>query len=217
MDSHSLGDPMKQLTRRQREKQRHRKEILDIAEAVFSKKGYHKSTIREIAKKAEFATATIYKFFKNKEDLYTQMILEKTIDFVTFVKTEVGKETTTLTKMEKSIRAKISYFLANVSFVTIYFAETRGSGFSIHASLDKRMRKEYDNLIQFVADLFDKGIKQKVFFKAAPYDLALALDGLTNAFLFSWLESEDKNDDALLNKLPTIQEIFFGQVGLKKP
>ena len=208
---------MKQLTRRQKEKQRHRREILHIAETVFSEKGYHTAAIREIAKRAEFPTATIYKFFKNKEDLYAQMILEKAGEFVAFVKAEVAKETTVLTKIEKSIEAKISFFLTNVPFVRIYFAERRSPGFSIHASLDKRISKEYEDLTQFVAHLFDKGIKQKGLAKVDPYDLALALDGLTNAFLFSWLEFGDENKESLLNKLPVIKQIFFEQVGLKRP
>ena len=207
---------MKQLTRREREKERHRKELLHIAETVFSEKGFFKSTIREIAKTAEFATATIYKLFENKEDLYTQMIHDKTGEFVAFVKSEVAKETTIPMKIEKSIEAKISFFLANVSFVRIYFAERSGPAFNIHASLDKKINKEYEDLTQFIAQLFAKGIKQKVFLKAYPHDLALALDGLTNAFLFSWLKFGAKNKESLLNKLPVIKQIFFEQVRLKR-
>ena len=208
---------MKGPTRKEREKERHRREILHIAETVFSEKGYHKATVREIAKRAEFATATIYKFFKNKEDLYAQMILDKAHEFVAFVKSEVAKETTILMKVEKSIEAKISFFLANVPFVRIYFVERRSPGFSIHASMDKRISKEYEDLTQFVAHLFAKGTQQKVFIKVDPYDLALALDGLTNAFLFSWLESGDENKEPLFNKLPVIKQIFFEQVRLKRP
>jgi TetR/AcrR family transcriptional regulator len=206
---------MKQLSRREREKQRHRSEILQVAEAVFSEKGFFKSTIREIAKKAEFATATIYKFFKNKEDLYTQMILETADEFVNFVKSEVSKETNIMSKVEKSIEAKMSFFLANISFVKIYFSETRGAGFSVHISLDKKIRKKYEELLQFVAQLFKEGIKEGIFIKTDPYDLALALDGLTNAFLFSWLESGNESKESLLKKLPAMKKIFFEQVRLK--
>lgn len=203
---------MKQLSRREKEKRRHRKEILDVAEGVFSKKGFFKSTIREIAKKAEFATATIYKFFKSKEDLYAQMILEKADEFVGFVRAEVSKETSVTRKVEKSIEARVGFFLANVPFVKIYFAATRGVGFSVHIGLDKQIRKQYEDLIQFVARLFKDGIKDGVFIKADPYDLALSLDGLTNAFMFSWLERKNESEESLLKKIPAMKKIFFEQV-----
>lgn len=206
---------MKQLSRKGREKQRHRSEILQVAEAVFSEKGFFKSTIREIARKAEFATATIYKFFKSKEDLYTKVIIENADEFVSFVESEVSKETSIMMKVEKSIEAKVGFFLANVSFVRIYFAQTRGAGFSIHMSMDKRIRKKYERLLQFVAQLFKDGIEEGIFIKANPCDLALALDGLTNAFMFSFLESRNESKESLLKKIPLMKKIFFEQVQLK--
>ncbi|MDY6842691.1 MAG: TetR/AcrR family transcriptional regulator [Thermodesulfobacteriota bacterium] len=206
---------MKKLSRKEREKYRHRSEILQVAETVFSKKGFYKSTMREIARKAEFATATIYKFFKNKEDLYARVILEKTDEFINFVKTEVSKETNIVMKVEKSIEAKVSFFLANVPFVKIYFAETRGGSYSIHVSLDKEIRSKYEDFLHFVAQLFSEGINDSTFVKVDPYDLSLALDGLTNAFLFFWLESMNGSKEWLLNKIPVIKKMFFEQVRLK--
>ena len=53
------------LSRREREKLRHRKEMLDAALKLFSEKGFHNVSMHEIAQKAEFAIGTLYKFFKN--------------------------------------------------------------------------------------------------------------------------------------------------------
>jgi AcrR family transcriptional regulator len=46
-----------------------RKQILDAATKVFSQSGYHKATIKQIAKEAAVADGTIYNYFKNKEEL----------------------------------------------------------------------------------------------------------------------------------------------------
>lgn len=46
-----------------------RERILRAALQVFSKKGYSKSTISEIAMLASVAEGTVYEYFKNKEDL----------------------------------------------------------------------------------------------------------------------------------------------------
>ena len=62
------------LPRRERERIRQRNEMLAAALALFSEKGYHNVSMQEIAEKAEFAVGTLYKFFKNKEDLYKALI-----------------------------------------------------------------------------------------------------------------------------------------------
>jgi len=43
--------------------------ILRSAEHVFAEKGYHQTTITDIARLANVAEGTIYEYFKNKEDL----------------------------------------------------------------------------------------------------------------------------------------------------
>ena len=55
--------------------------IIDAAIEVFSRKGYQESTISEIAGKANIAEGTIYQYFKNKEDLFFSIPIDKTIEF----------------------------------------------------------------------------------------------------------------------------------------
>ncbi len=57
------------LSRREREKEAHRQEILDAAIKVFAEKGFSSATLDEIAQEAEFSKGTIYLYFSNKEDL----------------------------------------------------------------------------------------------------------------------------------------------------
>ena len=53
--------PSETLPRREREKMRQRKEMLDAALDLFSEKGYHNASMQEIAHKSEFAIGTLYK------------------------------------------------------------------------------------------------------------------------------------------------------------
>src|SRR5512144_1398024 len=78
MKSEDLRLPMETCKppRREREKLRQRQDVLDVALCLFSEKGYHNVSMHEIAKEAEFAIGTLYKFFRNKEDLYKALILQ---------------------------------------------------------------------------------------------------------------------------------------------
>ena len=59
--------------RRERQKENLRQEIFDAASDLFSKEGYQNVSMRKIADKIEYSPATIYLYFKGKDDLLHQI------------------------------------------------------------------------------------------------------------------------------------------------
>lgn len=59
--------------RKEREKAALRKHILDAAGQLFREEGYDKTTMRKIAKRIEYNPATIYSYFKNKEEIFFEL------------------------------------------------------------------------------------------------------------------------------------------------
>lgn len=55
--------------RKEREKQEMRQRILDAAMKMFLKEGYEKTSIRNIAEAIEYSPATIYLYYKDKDEL----------------------------------------------------------------------------------------------------------------------------------------------------
>ena len=53
-----------------------RKKIFDAALRVFAQKGYHNATIDEIAALSGVGKGSVYRYFKSKEDLLTQLLTE---------------------------------------------------------------------------------------------------------------------------------------------
>ncbi|MFA8341558.1 MAG: TetR/AcrR family transcriptional regulator [Rhodothermaceae bacterium] len=45
------------------------KDIIESAIKIFAEKGFHNSKISDIAKEANVATGSVYRYFKNKEDI----------------------------------------------------------------------------------------------------------------------------------------------------
>jgi TetR/AcrR family transcriptional regulator len=180
------------IPRRERERLRKRKEILAEALALFSEKGYHNVSMAEIAEKAEFAIGTLYNFFKNKEDLYNALMLELADKFHEALTMAIHEPQDEIEKLRNYVRAKGDIFRANVAMIRLYFAQTRGASINFMAGLDSEIRKRRYAFMQDLASIFERGMKRKQFKKiAAPYHLAIALDSLTNAFLFLWLEAPE--------------------------
>ena len=182
------------LSRREREKLWQRREMLTAAIKLFSEKGYHSVSMQKIAKKSEFAIGTLYKFFQNKEDLYKSIIIEQADIFHEALTKALEEEDGEIEKLRKYVQVKGTVFMDNVSVVRLYFAETKGASFNIKAGLDKEIRENYERLLQELALIFETGIQKKKFQKIAePYQLAVSLDSLTNAFLHLWLEAPEKH------------------------
>lgn len=54
-----------------------REKILRAAEEVFAEKGFRGATMKDIAEKVNIQTPGLYYHFKNKEDIYTSLILDR--------------------------------------------------------------------------------------------------------------------------------------------
>ena len=194
------------LPRRERERLRQRQEMLTAALELFSEKGYHNVSMQEIAGKAEFAIGTLYKFFKNKEELYKALMLEQADRFHNTLTTALDEPEDEIEKLRNYIRVKGDLFRANISMVRLYFSETRGASFTIR-DFYPEIRIRYESFLRTLASIFEAGIKRKRFKKIAdPYHLALAMDSLANAFLFQWMEAPERHPypedpDIILNIL----------------
>jgi TetR/AcrR family transcriptional regulator len=201
------------LSRKERELQRHRQEILRVALKMFSESGFHGVTMNDIARESEFAVGTLYKFFKNKEDLYGALLMEKLdeIDQVLIGAIESGKDEI------DSIRAFVQNLLRlvrkNVKFFRIFHAEIHKAGFAAFADLDRKLKQGHERLLATLADIFERGIQRKVFKNLNPYLLTTALDGIIAGFMLQYFEHGDRYPfDA-----DTIMEIFFGSILLDQP
>ena len=195
-------------SRKEREYLRHRQEILKVALKLFSEKGFHNVSMHEIAEKSEFAVGTLYKFFSNKEDLYKALMLEASNMFHSSLMAALATSGNELEKIKACVKAKIKVFLDNLDYVRLYLAETRGAGFNVKAGLDTNTKVRYEEFIKKLAGIFESGIKKGLFKKFDSYLLAVALNDISNAFLFQHLEYPD----AHLFDADLIVNIFFYQI-----
>jgi len=176
------------LSRKEREYLARRAEILKTALELFSEKGFHNVSMHEIAEKSEFAVGTLYKFFSNKEDLYKALMLEASNVFHSSLMAALSTAGSEREKIRACVEAKIKVFLDNLDYVRLYLAETQGASFNVKAGLYPEIKAQYEEFLKQLARVFETGIKKRLFKKIDPYLLAVALDGILNAFLFQHIE-----------------------------
>jgi AcrR family transcriptional regulator len=126
----------KKREKKMREKMRE-KQIQEAAIAVFMDKGFNSATMEAIARKAELSPATIYLYFKNKDELYCSLNL-LTLQYL-HDQIQAVYEDDSLSVEEKILGlrdAMFNTFLYNpTNLRMIFHVQLNG----VHPTLDKRL------------------------------------------------------------------------------
>jgi TetR/AcrR family transcriptional regulator len=182
------GGELEKLPRRERQNRRQREEILRTALKLFSEKRYHNVSMHDIAREAEFGIGTLYKFFSNKEDLYRALIMELAEKFHHAIGQAVVQERNPLRAIKRCISVHEELFFDHLPVVRLYYAETKGARFNVKAGFDQDLLRLHEEGVKKLALVFERGVKEKIFRAIDPYHMALALEGVINAFLFRMME-----------------------------
>ncbi len=186
---------------------------MQTAVELFSTHGFHDVSMHMIAEESGFSTGTLYNFFQDKEDLYNTLVREYYLRFhEELVRVLDSREDEVeVERIRAYVSAKGRIFEHNRPILRIYFAETRKTSFDIKSGLDKELRSIHENTMLKLAGVFESGMRKGLFRRIMePYYLAVALAGLTNAFLFLWLEDPKKHPYS--RNVETIMQLVFRNI-----
>ncbi|MCG3128237.1 MAG: hypothetical protein CHACPFDD_03114 [Phycisphaerae bacterium] len=204
---------MGKVTRRERERQRHRREILAAAQDLFSRKGFDRTSMAEIADRAEFAVGTLYKLFEDKQALYRALILDTVREFEAALSAALNARGSEIEKLERYIETKADLFVRHIPTARLYFGQTAAAQCAPTVGLDRAARALYEKVLDRLESLFRAGIRRMLFVEVEPKMLALGLEGISNAFLPALVE---RPDDFSADEMAALtKKIFFGRVSLK--
>lgn len=165
-----MSGETKVLSRRQRERLRHKQEILNAALRLFSAKGFHNVSIQEIAAEAEFAIGTLYKFFPSKEALFDELVeasAQRIAVDMTAVLDQPGTEAERLRNYFRSLAGQLEQ---HASFIRLYISEMGMWGGKLAKEHDQPKVKTL--LSSKIRRLLDGGMR-KGLFRSVDVDVAV--------------------------------------------
>jgi len=186
----SICEQARKLSRKEREQEAHRREILDAAERVFIRKGYHGATVEEIAQEAEFAVGTLYNFFKNKEELYAKVLERIAQDFMDRFEATVLAQDDPKEAIAALVELRLTHFDEHSGFFRVFIETAPGSHMDPARALPESCKELYQRYLAHVSNIFEKGIEIEAFRNADPLYLALSLEGIANACAAYWARCE---------------------------
>jgi len=201
---------MEKLSRKEREYQMRREEILKAAERVFAQNGFHNSTVAEIAKESEFSIGTLYHFFKNKEELYYIMMIEKFDLLYSTLIAGVSKKTGCLDKLKCLVELVLSFIEKNIDFFKIFTRELNVLKPNMEDKLKEQLINKHFAYIKLISGVIKEGIDEGVIKEDNADDLSSALVGMMNVFSFNWIFNQKK--DSLSEKAAIIVNLFLNGV-----
>lgn len=98
------------MARRKKELQSvHRKNISMVAEQLFMEKGIENTSMNDIAKASGYSKATLYVYFKNKEELIGFLVLESMKKLYDYINSALKQSDDTKERYKKICYALVNY------------------------------------------------------------------------------------------------------------
>lgn len=150
--------------RREREKNERRESILSAAIRVYDKEGYHAITMDKIAEAAELARATLYLYFKTKDEIFIHAIVAYSAFFRQRLENLYAGRAQIRDNLLESLWFTFIEFYEKdrASFnATLYFHQSemiRNLPENLRMMLDRSGSRNYDYLSKIMAYGIDRGI-----------------------------------------------------------
>jgi len=173
------------LSRKERDRLRHKEEILAVALRLFSERGFHNVSVQEIAEESEFSVGTLYNFFESKELLFGALM----------------KSVSNYVKAHKQIIED------HTPTIRLYMSQDIPSVLTVRPDVEPKTDAVRDEIHQKLLKIFKSGIRKGIFRDINPWITALSLSAILESFVFAVIKSPGQI--SVEDGLSRIEEMFF--------
>lgn len=193
-------------SRKEREKQRHRQEILAAGLRLFAEKGFHNVSMQEIATAAEFATGTLYNFFASKEDLFFELMEASAADAWNLLLPTLDGPGDERHRLVRFIRLHERLARERGETIRLFLLESRGR--SVLGPRIEAKKKAFEKQVVFcLSEVIDAGIRKGLFNDVDPVIAARCLHAILEEMTLAAVEDPQAGD--LGADLKGVEALFF--------
>ncbi len=156
-----------------------RKRIVDAAGEIFSAKGYAAANMREIARAAGTSVGGVYLYFKNKEELYKNLVSEKRSYLASMIETSSAQARTAAEALSAFVNLYLDYALKHKEFILLHIRE---HGFAFGPEEKKRFFRRQVNHLE---KIIKKGVLAGEFRECSSRDLSKIIIGSLRGLIIS--------------------------------
>ena len=132
--------------------------IAQAAKEVFAERGYQRATLEEIAQRAGMSKATIYLYYRNKDDLFLHVVEELVNTVMAATAQEAATAKPPLEKLYSMVLGKVEFYEREREFFRIYLNEKQGLEVAPKDPHKKALQEMYLQDVQTLAGVVQEGI-----------------------------------------------------------
>lgn len=153
-----------------------RDEILEAAAQIISKKGFHATSMQDIAEAVELRKASLYHHVSSKQEILVDL-LDKGLDILILnMELVVRQEIPAEEKLKLAMQSYLDTLAENIELASVLLLE--------HRSLENKMRKQHvarrDRYEDYWLEIIKEGNSQGVFKCREPEMAIKAILGIAN-------------------------------------
>ncbi|MEO9165029.1 MAG: TetR/AcrR family transcriptional regulator [Aquihabitans sp.] len=197
-------------SRREQRRRQHqdfsREQFLDAAEEIFGRKGYHETTLKEVAEQAEFSVGSVYSFFDNKEDLFRQIFLRRGGEFMPEMRdllADVGDDP--IAKLHGLVDFQVEWFRRHPHFGRLYLRHSSATFLPTEGAHDAVLTSNHHESMTLQSELFRQGQAAGTLRSGDPEVLARLFSGIMTTF--QSLDPAVMSDDPSAAERMTLTEL----------
>lgn len=129
--------------------------ILTAAQSLFSQFGLKKVTMDEIAGQAHVSKATVYKYFRNKNDIFDKVVEMEAFELLRLIREAVDKAPTVESKFKAHLLTRMGKIHDLINFYRVT-QDSWGDFWPHLAENGQRFVKEEENIVR---DILQQGVR----------------------------------------------------------
>jgi TetR/AcrR family fatty acid metabolism transcriptional regulator len=188
-----------------------RESIIQAAIQVFGRKSFNDSNITEIAQKANVAEGTIYQYFKNKEDLFFSIPVEKTREFCNELDLHFQGIAGSLNQIRKFLWYYLYFFQTNPEYGKILLLEMRVNRSFLRTKTYGSFRKSTSRILEIIKEGQEEGVIRK---DANFYTIRQMILGTLEHIVTRWLLKGEKY--VLLDYYEDVSRLIIDGIALRE-
>ncbi|WP_102399522.1 TetR/AcrR family transcriptional regulator [Haloimpatiens massiliensis] len=176
-----------------------KKAIFESSVKVFSKYGYERATMDEIAANANVAKGTLYYHFKSKQEIF-EYIITKGINMIREEVSEVvNAEKTYISRLRELCRVQLSIIYKNGDFFKVIMSQLWGQHIT-----NLKLRDAIGKYIEFIEENLRDAMKNGEVRKGEPKFMAYTFFGvLCSAAVYELINKDIKDVNEVIDNLIT--------------
>jgi TetR/AcrR family transcriptional regulator, repressor of fatR-cypB operon len=204
------------LSRKEREKNARQHDILKAARDLFIRKGYHETTLDDIASLAEFGKGTIYNYFSSKEELFYGIIDQASNEAFDSLTSAISVAGTARDKLTAYARAIIIHAHENADLFRLIFLELYRSGTPEYKNKIKHFQERGKDILELVERPITEEIRKGTIKPFDAHELVSIFDSTLRGYCLNFIENKFQSQiDTVDATASLIVSIFFD--GVTKP